>query len=77
MDSVKEVKKQPPRSVTLTAEQLKWLKKYRSRFETETDCAIDLLLDRNVLARVIAFGSGSEKTINKILRKKELVESNI
>lgn len=55
-----------PKSVALTAIELKALKSYRKRYSTSVECAISLGIDRLVLNRIILVGSGSEKYINKI-----------
>ena len=62
------MKKQAKRgtSVSLKKEEIILLKKYRSGFVTEVECALSIGIDRNVLNRVMTFGSGSPETITKI-----------
>lgn len=55
-----------PKSVPLTKDELKILKSYRKRFETEVDCAISIGIDRLVLNRVMTVGSGAPESIEKI-----------
>jgi len=55
-----------PKSVPLTKDELKALKRYRKGFETEVDCAVSIGIDRLVLNRVMLVGSGSPDTIEKI-----------
>jgi hypothetical protein len=59
----------PPKSVKLTHRELSRLKAYREKFDTEVDCAISLGMDRVVLNRILAVGSGSLKSIEKIRAK--------
>lgn len=54
------------KSVKLTPAELKSLKQYRKRFNTEVECAISIQVDRLVLNRVMLVGSGSPETIEKI-----------
>jgi len=53
-------------SVSLTKEEHTALKQYRKDFVTEVQCAIAIGIDRNVLNRIIAFGSGSPDSVEKI-----------
>jgi hypothetical protein len=53
-------------SVSLTKSELAALKEYRKEFVTEVQCAIAIGIDRNVLNRIITFGSGSPDSIEKI-----------
>jgi predicted DNA-binding protein (UPF0251 family) len=53
-------------SVPLTKAELQALKEYRKEFVTEVQCAIEIGIDRNVLNRIISFGSGSPDSIEKI-----------
>lgn len=54
------------KSEPLTEAELNALKRYRTGFSTEVDCAISIGIDRVVLGRVILVGSGSPATIKKI-----------
>jgi predicted DNA-binding protein (UPF0251 family) len=54
------------KSVKLTPEELKALKKYRRSYSTTVECALTIGIDRMVLDRVLLVGSGSEDTIKKI-----------
>jgi hypothetical protein len=56
----------PPKTVELTASELKKLKAYRKGFYTEVDCAVSIGIDRLVLNRVMLVGSGAPKSIEKI-----------
>jgi predicted DNA-binding protein (UPF0251 family) len=62
------MKKQHKRgtSVSLSKEEKAALKLYRTGFVTEVECALSIGIDRNVLSRVMGFGSGSPETIAKI-----------
>jgi predicted DNA-binding protein (UPF0251 family) len=53
-------------SVSLTKSELSALKEYRKGFITEVQCALEIGIDRNVLNRIISFGSGSPDSIEKI-----------
>lgn len=53
-------------SVALTTKELASLKQYRERFVTEVECALSIGIDRNVLNRIITFGSGSPDKVEKI-----------
>lgn len=53
-------------SVSLTKEEWAALKLYRKNFITEVQCAVEIGIDRNVLNRILALGSGSPDSINKI-----------
>lgn len=53
-------------SVSLTKTELAALKEYRKGFVTEVQCALEIGIDRNVLNRIISFGSGSPDSIEKI-----------
>lgn len=54
------------KSVALTASELRRLKKFRSRFNTDVECSEALGIDRAVMLRVMLVGSGSPETIEKI-----------
>ena len=54
------------KSVKLTQDEFKALKKFRKGFDTGVDCAIEIGIDRVVLDRVLTVGSGSEETVGKI-----------
>lgn len=54
------------RSVKLTAAEVKYLKNVKAKFDTVTEAAIHLKINKDVLDRTIAFGSCSEKTYNKL-----------
>jgi len=56
----------PKRSIKLSQEELKSLKKYCKKFDTEVNQALAIGIDRNELARVKLVGSGNENTITKI-----------
>ncbi len=53
-------------SVSLTKSELTALKEFRKGFVTEVQCALEIGIDRNVLNRIISFGSGSPDSIQKI-----------
>lgn len=55
-----------PKSVPLTKDELKALKRYRKGFDKEVDCAASIGVDRLVLNRIIMVGSGSPYSIDKI-----------
>lgn len=61
---MKSFKKQ--KSVPLTKEELKALKAYRKKFDTEVDCALSIGIDRLPLNRIMMVGSGSPDSIEKI-----------
>lgn len=54
------------KSVPLTKDELKALKKYRKGFDKEVDCAVSIGIDRLVLNRIMMVGSGSPYSIDKI-----------
>jgi hypothetical protein len=54
------------KSVQLSKEEVAGLKKYRRGFNTVTECAISIGIDRNVLDRVLLTSSGAPETIEKI-----------
>lgn len=54
------------KSVRLSKEEVAGLKKYRRRFNTVTECAISIGIDRNVLDRILLASSGSPETIEKV-----------
>lgn len=56
----------PKRSVELTPSELLALTEYRERFSTEVSAAMSIGVDRMVLSRVMAYGSGSQETVTKI-----------
>lgn len=56
------------KSVRLTTDELKALKKYRKGFASETECADALGISRQVLNRILIVGSGAEDSI-KIIRE--------
>lgn len=56
----------PKRSIPLSQQEVDALKTLRNDFPTEVEFAISIGIDRNVLARVIQVGSGSQVTISKI-----------
>lgn len=62
------MKKQTRRgsSIALTAKEKEALKQYREKFDTEVECALSIGIDRNVLNRISAFGSGSPDKVKKI-----------
>ena len=62
------MKKQTRRgaSVALTAKEKAALKQYREGFVTEVECALSIGIDRNVLNRIMGFGSGSPDKVEKI-----------
>lgn len=53
-------------SVALTTKELTALSQYREGYVTEVECALSIGIDRNVLNRIMAFGSGSPDKIEKI-----------
>jgi hypothetical protein len=61
---VEPIKKR--KSVHLTRQEIAGLKKYRKGFHTETECAISLGIDRNVLNRILIVGSGAPESIERI-----------
>jgi len=54
------------KSEALTEAEHAALKQYRTGFNTEVECAISIGIDRVVLNRVLAIGSGSPDTIKKV-----------
>lgn len=63
------------KSVRLTAEAYKALKRYRRAFSTEVECAESLGIKRETLNRVLLIGSGSPETIGRIEEMIGLKES--
>lgn len=63
-----------PNSEKLTKAELKALKEYRKKFNTEVGCAISLGLDRTVLNNTITRGSGRPDTIEKIRKVLSAIE---
>ena len=62
-------------SVALTTRELTALKQYRKGFVTEVECALSIGIDRNVLNRIMGFGSGSPDKIEKVkVAIKEILE---
>lgn len=55
------------KSVALTDGQMEKLKKFVAVFEKQTQAAVALGVDRNVLNRLLVYGSAHETTINTIL----------
>lgn len=62
------MKKQQKRgtSVSLTATEMSALERFCEGFVTQVECALTIGIDRNVLNRVLSYGSGSPDSINKI-----------
>ena len=58
--------RKPAKSVDLTNDEVKALKEFRKRYDTEVDAALAIGIDRNVLNRIITVKSGSEKYISKV-----------
>lgn len=56
------------KSIRLSPEEWKALKRYRKEFESELDCAKAMGIERSTLNRTILLGSASEPTI-KALRE--------
>lgn len=56
------------KSVPLTKEQMDRLKAFSDSFDKQSQAAIRLGVDRNVLNRVLAYGSGHELSIKTILK---------
>lgn len=54
------------KSVLLLPQELKSLKKYCKKFTTQVDASLSLGIDRNVLVRLLAMGSGSEVTVSRV-----------
>lgn len=54
------------KSVRLTPEAFKELKRYRRAFSTEVECAESIGIKRETLNRVLLLGSGSPETIGRI-----------
>lgn len=50
----------------LTKIEKKALKEYRKNFKSDVECANAIGIDRNVLIRVMAFGSAHPATVAKI-----------
>jgi predicted DNA-binding protein (UPF0251 family) len=57
------------KSVLLTQDEHKALKKYYKTFHTDTDFSDEMNVGRSTLMRVLIIGSGSELTIKKIREK--------
>ena len=64
----KSIEKQK-RSVSLSKDEIKFLKDIEKKAESTTAAAISLGISKDVLSRTIAFGSCSEKTYNKLFQK--------
>lgn len=64
------------KSVRLTADAFKALKRYRKAFTTEVECAETIGIKRETLNRVLLIGSGSPETIGKIEEALGVKESN-
>ncbi|SDZ81530.1 hypothetical protein SAMN05192529_10295 [Arachidicoccus rhizosphaerae] len=60
--------KKSRKSVPLTDTQLAKLRTFVIRYSTQTEAALMLGVDRNVLNRVLAYGSGHETSIKTILK---------
>ena len=56
------------KSVALTKDEWKGLKKYRSGFITSIECAAAIGIERGPLDRILLIGTGSEASINVIRR---------
>lgn len=54
------------KSVALTKDEISALKQYAKKFHTGVECAESIGIHRNVLDRVLAIGSGSPETIDKV-----------
>lgn len=54
------------KSEKLTGMELRSLKAFRKKFDTEVDCAVAIGIDRVVLNRILLKGSASPDTIIKI-----------
>jgi uncharacterized protein YnzC (UPF0291/DUF896 family) len=54
------------KSEALTEAEHAALKQYRTGYNTEVECALSIGIDRVVLNRVLAVGSGSPETIKKV-----------
>lgn len=54
------------RSVKLTTEEMRQLRKYLHQFPTKIDAALALGISRPTLDLVIIRGSGNSETVNKI-----------
>lgn len=63
------------KSVPLTQDELKSLKKLHKTFHTDTDFAEGMEVGRTTLLRVLVIGSGSEATIEKIREKLKVIET--
>jgi len=57
------------KSVLLSPDEMKKLKKYRKPFHTDVDFAADMGIGRATILRVLLLGSGSEATIKKVREK--------
>jgi len=64
------------KSVRLSPEVFKALKRYRKAFTTEVECAETIRIKRETLNRVLLIGSGSPETIGKIEEALGVKESN-
>jgi len=62
------MKKQQKRgtSVSLSSSEKTALASYCDGFVTQVECALSIGIDRNVLNRVLSYGSGSPETVKKI-----------
>jgi hypothetical protein len=66
MDTVVTEPVRKRKSVVLTKQEMSELKKYKKSFNTITECAISIGIDRNVLDRVLLAGSGAPESIEKV-----------
>lgn len=55
-----------PRSEKLTKEEVSMLKAHLKKYPSGSQAAIAIKIDRMVLNRVIAYGSGHPSTVSKI-----------
>ena len=60
--------KKARKSVPLTERQMLMLKRFVARFEKQTQAAVSLGVDRNVLNRLLVYGTAHESTVNTILK---------
>lgn len=58
----------PRRSVEFPEELKVFLKNHTAKFPALVDAAIDIGVDRGVLARALMTGSSSEKTFEKLIK---------
>ena len=62
------------KSIRLSPDEFKALKRYRKAFATEVECAEAIGISRVVLNRVLLLGSGSPDTIRRIKEVKAVKE---